>query len=324
MPTPSTRTPVRIARGSYSNLNSSLSDLQDGEIVYAEDQDKMYIKEGSSLVVITLNPNNATFTGTTTIPTANITAGTVTGDFTFDSTTNAGRDVGWDESDSALEFSVNAKATFGASGELEILNDSSHSYVRVTSGDFRLSSNNLHGTNQAGTEYYFKCTENAAVELYYDQGTHANPKLSTSATGVTIDGTLSATSLAATAASTLAGDLTLNAQKDLRFADADSSNYVGFQAPATVASNVVWTLPSADTAVAGFALTSDGSGNLAWSVMAGGAKGNGGNEVFFENDTTVTHSYTISTGTNASSIGPMTVNSGVVVQIPTGSHWVVS
>ena len=84
MATPATRTPVRIARGSYSNLNSSLSDLQDGEIVYAEDQDKMYIKEGSSLVVITLNPNNSTFTGTTTIPTANITAGTVTWDFTFD------------------------------------------------------------------------------------------------------------------------------------------------------------------------------------------------------------------------------------------------
>jgi len=324
MPTPSTRTPVRIARGSYSNLNSSLSDLQDGEIVYAEDQDKMYIKEGSSLVVITLNPNNSTFTGTTNIPTANITAGTVTGDFTFDSATNAGRDVGWDESDSALEFSVNAKATFGASSDFQIYNDGSHNYIYSDTGELKNRAAIWKVVNEANDEIQIKATENGAIDLYYDQGTHANPKLSTSATGVTIDGTLSATSLAATAASTFAGDLTLNAQKDLRFADADSSNYVGFQAPATVASNVVWTLPSADTAVAGFALTSDGSGNLAWSVMAGGAKGNGGNEVFFENDTTVTHSYTINTGTNASSIGPMTVNSGVVVQIPTGSHWVVS
>ena len=33
-------------------------------------------------------------------------------------------------------------------------------------------------------------------------------------------------------------DIQLNAQGDLRFADADSSNYVGFQAPATVASNL--------------------------------------------------------------------------------------
>ena len=50
MPTPSSRTPVRIARGTYSNLNSSVADIQEGEIVYATDQDKLYVKEGSSLV----------------------------------------------------------------------------------------------------------------------------------------------------------------------------------------------------------------------------------------------------------------------------------
>lgn len=50
MPTPATRTPVRLARGTYSNLNSSLSDLQEGEVVYATDQDKLYVKEGSALV----------------------------------------------------------------------------------------------------------------------------------------------------------------------------------------------------------------------------------------------------------------------------------
>jgi hypothetical protein len=41
---------VRIARGTYSNLNSSVSDLQEGEIVYATDQDKLYVKEGAALV----------------------------------------------------------------------------------------------------------------------------------------------------------------------------------------------------------------------------------------------------------------------------------
>lgn len=50
MPTPSTRTPIRIARGTYSNLNSSIADIQEGEICYATDQDKLYVKEGSSLV----------------------------------------------------------------------------------------------------------------------------------------------------------------------------------------------------------------------------------------------------------------------------------
>lgn len=49
MPTPSTRTPVRIARGTYSNLNSSIADLQEGEICYATDQNKVYVVESATL-----------------------------------------------------------------------------------------------------------------------------------------------------------------------------------------------------------------------------------------------------------------------------------
>ena len=74
MPTPSNRTPLRVARGTYSNLNSSISDIQEGEICYATDQDKLYVKEGSSLVStqadVSAKANIAspTFTGTVTIP----------------------------------------------------------------------------------------------------------------------------------------------------------------------------------------------------------------------------------------------------------------
>jgi hypothetical protein len=62
-------------------------------------------------------------------------------------------------------------------------------------------------------------------------------------------------------------DITLNAQGDLRFADADSSNYVAFQAPATVASNVTWTLPAADGTSAQV-LSTNGSGTLSWSSVS--------------------------------------------------------
>ena len=60
------------------------------------------------------------------------------------------------------------------------------------------------------------------------------------------------------------GDVTLNAQSDLRFADSDSTNWVAFQAPATVAANVTWTLPSADGS-AGTVLSTNGSGTLSWA-----------------------------------------------------------
>jgi hypothetical protein len=44
------------------------------------------------------------------------------------------------------------------------------------------------------------------------------------------------------------------------------SNYVAFQPPATIASNVTWTLPAADATTAGFALVSNGSGVLSWAA----------------------------------------------------------
>jgi hypothetical protein len=64
---------------------------------------------------------------------------------------------------------------------------------------------------------------------------------------------------------TIAENLSLNAQGDLRFFDSDSSNYVAFQAPATVSSNLTWTLPATDGA-SGEALTTNGSGTLSWAA----------------------------------------------------------
>lgn len=67
--------------------------------------------------------------------------------------------------------------------------------------------------------------------------------------------------------SVLTGNLQLNAQADLRFADSDSSNYVAFQAPAVVGTNVVWTLPATDS-TGTQVLASNGSGTLSWQSVA--------------------------------------------------------
>ena len=50
MATPATRTPIRIARGTYANLNASIDDILEGEICWATDQDKLYVKDGGSFV----------------------------------------------------------------------------------------------------------------------------------------------------------------------------------------------------------------------------------------------------------------------------------
>ena len=58
--------------------------------------------------------------------------------------------------------------------------------------------------------------------------------------------------------------ISVSGQKEFRYLDSDSSHYVGFKSPTTVSSNVVWTLPSADSSVSGYVLSSNASGVLSW------------------------------------------------------------
>ena len=62
----------------------------------------------------------------------------------------------------------------------------------------------------------------------------------------------------------------------------------------------------------------------AFAAVGGGAgaTGSGGDEVFFESDTNVTTSYTITSGKNAHTVSPI-INSGVTVTVPSGSLLVI-
>ena len=121
---------------------------------------------------------------------------------------------------------------------------------------------------------------------------------------------------------TVTGDVTLGNQSDLRFGEAtgNGTNWVGFQAPANITSNVTWTLPATDASVSGYALKSNGAGVLSWG-LAGGALGGGTDQVFYENDSVITQNYTIGTNKNALTAGPVTINAGVTVVVPSGSAW---
>jgi hypothetical protein len=60
-----------------------------------------------------------------------------------------------------------------------------------------------------------------------------------------------------------------------------------------------------------------------WVAVGGGAKGGGTDDIFFENGQTVTTNYTITTSKNALTAGPVSINSGITVTIPSGSVWTV-
>lgn len=81
-------------------------------------------------------------------------------------------------------------------------------------------------------------------------------------------------------------------------------------------------LPS-QTGHSGEYLTTDGSVASWAEVPPSSPVGGGTNVVFYENDITVTDDYTITTNKNAMSAGPITVDTGVTVTIPSGSVWTV-
>ena len=61
----------------------------------------------------------------------------------------------------------------------------------------------------------------------------------------------------------------------------------------------------------------------AWGSIGGGATGGNGDQWAVEHDNTITTSYTIGTGKNVISAGPLTVNSGATVTVPSGSTWTI-
>ena len=75
----------------------------------------------------------------------------------------------------------------------------------------------------------------------------------------------------------------------------------------------------------GYFLKTQGTGaNPAWAEVPPGAPTGGGTEkVFFNNEVQVDSDYTVPSGFNSVSAGPVTVASGVTVTISSGSAWVI-
>lgn len=61
----------------------------------------------------------------------------------------------------------------------------------------------------------------------------------------------------------------------------------------------------------------------AWSVVASSGGGASANGVIYENGLTITDNYTLTTNKNGMSVGPITVDTGTSVTIPSGQRWVI-
>jgi hypothetical protein len=183
------------------------------------------------------------------------------------------------------------------------------------------------------TMFVFNDGTNVVDALSYFSGTVVS-----SAATIT-GGTINSTSIGATTPSSGAFT-TLSATGNTTLGDASGDTVTFNAATASIPNNLNFsgtgsvTLPNGTTGQRPSPATGmirynstestfEGYAAGAWGSIGGGATGAGGDQVFYENELTVTTSYTLTTARNAMSTGPITINSGVVVTVPTGQRWVI-
>tara|TARA_R110000868_G_scaffold11424_2_gene56063 strand:- start:1580 stop:2452 length:873 start_codon:yes stop_codon:yes gene_type:complete len=89
--------------------------------------------------------------------------------------------------------------------------------------------------------------------------------------------------------------------------------------PHSAAASYTLTFPN-DDGNSGQALTTNGSGVLTWASAGSNITTNG----LYEMANTIATNYTIASGNNAMSAGPITINNGIAVTVPSGSTWVIA
>jgi cytoskeletal protein CcmA (bactofilin family) len=224
-------------------------------------------------------------------------------DITTLGTSQASKAVTADANGDVL-FPDGDKVRLGAGADLVLQHDGSHSYIQNITGNL-----NLQG--KAG-EDGIVLVPDGAVTLYYDNAA----KLATASGGVTVTGGI-----------TVSDAGTIGSASDTDAIAISSAGLVSLSATNALKLNAGTTAQRPTGAAGHIRYNStlsqfEGYGS-AWGSLGGGATGGGSDTVFVENSDDVTTSYTITSGKNAMSVGPITVEAGVVVTIPSGSRWVI-
>jgi len=202
--------------------------------------------------------------------------------------------------------------------------------IAVPAGMAMLVFNN--GTNVVNPLTYFTGT------VVSSAATITGGTINGTSVGASTASTGAFTTLAASGNASVTGNLTVDGNTTLGNASGDTitlnaatatvPNNLNFSGTGTITVPVGTTgqRPSPTSGMIRYNTTEnsfEGYAAGAWGSIGGGATGAGGDQVFYENELTVTADYTLTTSRNAMSTGPITINSGITVTVPTNQRWVI-
>ena len=161
------------------------------------------ITNRSGLGTVTIYDNGFEFTGVTTFTEdVDITGGlTIGGVLTYEDVTNIDS-VGVVTARGGVKVPDSQKVFLGTGDDLQIYHNGNHSIINNSTGDLRIESDRIELLNNASNEFLLTADANGAVSLYYDN----SKKFETTSSGVTVTGTLTATTFSGSGASLTAVD----------------------------------------------------------------------------------------------------------------------
>jgi hypothetical protein len=207
--------------------------------------------------------------------------------------------------------------TTGVTGLLPIANGGTNSSATATAGGVGYGTGTAHAYTAAGTAGQVLTSNGSGAPTW---ATASGGSGTVTSVAMTVPAFLSVTGSPITSSGTLALSLSGTA---LPVANGGTGQTSYTDGQLLIGNSTGNTLTKATLTAGSNVTITNGGGSITIASTGGGATGGGSDQIFQLNGKTVTTSYSIPSGKNAMSVGPITVSSGQTVTVPSGSRWVV-